>query len=114
MHVNDDAAVASIVAIQLALAYRNRFGEDVLVDLVGYRRYGHNEQDETAYTQPLMAERIARQPTVRELLARNLREEGVVTDAQVDTLDKKVETELKAAHERLKSSFGKSEIEAAY
>jgi len=113
IHVNADDAEASLAAIRLALAYRNRFGEDVLVDLVGYRRYGHNEQDEAAYTQPLMAERIARQPTVRELLARTLMEEGVVTEEQVDALDKKVETELKAAHERLKSSFGKSEIEAA-
>jgi 2-oxoglutarate dehydrogenase E1 component len=113
IHVNADDAEAAIAAVRLALAYRNRFGEDVLVDLVGYRRHGHNEQDEAAYTQPLMAERIARQPTVREQLARSLVEEGVMTAEQVDSLDKQVETTLKAAHEGLKSSFGKSEIEAS-
>ena len=66
-------------AIRLALAFRRRFGHDVVVDLVGYRRFGHNEQDEAAYTQPLMAERIAAHPTVRELYAAQLVEEGVVT-----------------------------------
>ena len=50
-----------------------RFGHDVVIDLVGYRRFGHNEQDEAAYTQPLMVEQIARHPTVRELYARAAR-----------------------------------------
>ena len=49
-------------ATRLAMAFRERFGHDVVVDLVGYRRFGHNEQDEPAYTQPLMAQAIAEQP----------------------------------------------------
>src|SRR5581483_9293143 len=56
IHVNADEPEDAITAIRLALAYRQRFGHDVLVDLVGYRRFGHNEQDEAAYTQPLMVE----------------------------------------------------------
>src|SRR5581483_11884927 len=72
VHVNADDPEAAISAIRLALAYRRRFGHDVVVDLVGYRRFGHNEQDEAAYTQPLMVERIQSQPTVRERYAARL------------------------------------------
>src|SRR5438034_10939587 len=66
IHVNADDPEAALSAVRLALAYRGEFGHDVVIDLVGYRRFGHNEQDEPAYTQPLMVERIDHQPTVRE------------------------------------------------
>ena len=55
------------------MAFRRRFCTDVVIDLVGYRRHGHNEQDEAAYTQPLMAARIEQQPSVREQYARAAR-----------------------------------------
>jgi 2-oxoglutarate dehydrogenase E1 component len=105
IHVNADDPEAAISAIRLALAFRQRFGHDVVVDLVGYRRFGHNEQDEPAYTQPLMAQIIANHPTVRELYAARLAEEGVVPAEEAEQLDKAVETELKAAHERLKEAI---------
>ena len=79
IHVNADDPEAAISAVRLALAFRRRFESDVVVDLVGYRRHGHNEQDEAAYTQPLMAAQVAEHATVRELFARRLIEEGVVT-----------------------------------
>ena len=73
VHVNADDPEAAIAAIRLALAYREEFGHDVVVDLVGYRRFGHNEQDEAAYTQPLQTERIVQQPPVRESYAQTAR-----------------------------------------
>lgn len=106
IHVNADDAEAAISAIRLALAYRSRFGQDVMVDLVGYRRHGHNEQDEPAYTQPLMAEKIANHPSVREQFAARLVEEGVVTSEEAETQEKEMLEELRSAHERLKASFG--------
>ena len=66
IHVNADDPEAAIGAVRLAIAFRRRFWTDLVIDLVGYRRHGHNEQDEAAYTQPLMAALIERQPTVRE------------------------------------------------
>jgi 2-oxoglutarate dehydrogenase E1 component len=106
IHVNADDAESALAAVRLALAYRRRFGHDVVVDLVGYRRHGHNEQDEAAYTQPLLAAAIAEHPTVRELYAQQLVEFGVVTQEQADQLARDVATELKAAHEALKETFG--------
>jgi 2-oxoglutarate dehydrogenase E1 component len=106
IHVNADDPEAAISAMRLALAYRSRFGHDVVVDLVGYRRHGHNEQDEAAYTQPLLAAAIAAHPTVRELYARALVEQGIVTQEQADELESDVLTQLKAAHEALKETFG--------
>jgi 2-oxoglutarate dehydrogenase E1 component len=106
VHVNADDPEAAVSAVRLALAYRRRFGNDVVVDLVGYRRFGHNEQDEAAYTQPLMVAAIEAHPTVRERFAAQLVEEGVVEGEETERLVERVQAELKAAHERLKSSFG--------
>ena len=65
IHVNADAVDACRSAVRLAMAFRERFGRDVLIDLVGYRRFGHNETDEPSYTQPLQVERIKAHPSVR-------------------------------------------------
>jgi 2-oxoglutarate dehydrogenase E1 component len=102
VHVNADDPEAAISAIRLAMAYRRRFGRDVVIDLVGYRRHGHNEQDEPAYTQPLMAARIERQPTVREQYAER------IGAADADALLAAAQQRLREAHEGLKTSFGES------
>jgi 2-oxoglutarate dehydrogenase E1 component len=109
IHVNADDPEAAISAIRLALAFRRRFGHDIVVDLVGYRRFGHNEQDEPAYTQPLMAQRIAEHPTVREQYAARLVEHGVLGAEDAKAFELRVETTLREAHERLRSTFGHEE-----
>ncbi len=105
VHVNADDPEAAIAAVRLALAYRKRFHHDVVVDLVGYRRLGHNEQDEPAYTQPLQAARIAEQPTAREQYAAQLVEEGVVTAEEAQAMVDRTIEELREAHERLKQAL---------
>jgi 2-oxoglutarate dehydrogenase E1 component len=108
IHVNADDPEAAISAIRLALAFRRRFCNDVVIDLVGYRRHGHNEQDEPAYTQPLMAMRIAAHPPVRAQFAQQLQDEGVVSQEAAESLVQQMQTVMRAAHERLKESFGAS------
>jgi 2-oxoglutarate dehydrogenase E1 component len=71
VHVNADDPEACLSAIRLAMMYREKFHADVVINLIGYRRHGHNEGDEPRYTQPLMYERIDNHPTVRELLPRH-------------------------------------------
>jgi 2-oxoglutarate dehydrogenase E1 component len=105
VHVNADDPEAAISAIRLAMAYRQEFGHDIVVDLIGYRRFGHNEQDEAAYTQPLMVAQIAAHPTVHTLYAAQLVEEGVVSAEQADAVFDEVQAELRAAHDRLKASI---------
>jgi 2-oxoglutarate dehydrogenase E1 component len=106
VHVNADDPEAAIAAVRLSMAYRRRFAQDVVIDLVGYRRFGHNEQDEAAYTQPLMVQQINAHPSVRELYEEQLIEEGVLTRAEADGFVSEVESVLRAAHDRLKASFG--------
>ncbi|MBI3977080.1 MAG: 2-oxoglutarate dehydrogenase E1 component, partial [Chloroflexi bacterium] len=86
VHVNADDPEACLAAARLAHAYRDRFHKDVLIDLVGYRRWGHNEGDEPSFTQPVLYARIARQPTVRELWARELERRGLVTAEEVQAM----------------------------
>jgi 2-oxoglutarate dehydrogenase E1 component len=105
VHVNADDPEAALAAIRLALAYREEFGHDAVIDLVGYRRFGHNEQDEPAYTQPLQAERIALQRPVRETYAARLVADGVLTADEADGLFEQTLTALREAHDRLKTSL---------
>ena len=86
VHVNADDPIACLEAARLAIAYRAQFKKDFLIDLIGYRRYGHNEGDEPSFTQPLMYERIQAHPTVRAQLAQELRQEGVVSAERAEAL----------------------------
>jgi 2-oxoglutarate dehydrogenase E1 component len=84
VHVNADDPEACIAAARLAFAYRAKFKRDFLIDLVGYRRYGHNEGDEPAFTQPVMYRKIAAQPTVRQQWAKALQSRGLVDAGRAD------------------------------
>jgi 2-oxoglutarate dehydrogenase E1 component len=106
VHVNADDPEAAVSAIRLALAYRAEFGHDFVIDLVGYRRFGHQEQDEASYTQPLMVEQIASQPTVRERYAERLVADGVVSAEESEALVAEVTAALRAAHDRLRAAIG--------
>ena len=102
IHVNADDVPACIAAVRLAFAFRQEFGHDVLIDLIGYRRFGHNEADEPAYTQPEMYQVIKKHPPVRELFARQLIEQGVVTEQESTELTDHVWEVLTEAHQELK------------
>jgi 2-oxoglutarate dehydrogenase E1 component len=102
VHVNSDDPEACVEAARLAFAYRERFQRDFLIDLIGYRRYGHNEGDEPAFTQPLMYQKIASHPTVREIWARTLETRGEIQPAAADAIAKKYSDELQGVMDALK------------
>ena len=86
LHVNGDDPEAVYFATKLALDYRMEFGKDVVLDLVCYRRRGHNEADEPSGTQPLMYQKIKAHKTTREIYAAKLSDEGVLTQQEVQAL----------------------------
>ncbi|HEY7355534.1 MAG TPA: 2-oxoglutarate dehydrogenase E1 component [Ktedonobacterales bacterium] len=88
IHVNADDPEACLTATRLACAWRSRFHKDILVELVGYRRWGHNEGDEPAFTQPQMYEVIRAHPTTRALYAQKLEQEGVIERDEAEALMK--------------------------
>ena len=102
VHVNADDPEACVEAARIAIAYRERFQRDFIIDLIGYRRHGHNEGDEPAFTQPLMYQRIAGHPTVREIWARTLAERGVVAPEQAEALNSTALADLQAVMDALK------------
>jgi len=104
VHVNADDPEACLATVRLAMAYRARFRDDFVIDLVGYRRHGHNEGDEPAYTQPLQSRRIAEHPTVRAIYADRLLSENVVTREEVDAMRSAVLDTLRQAQDRLRGS----------
>ena len=105
IHVNADDVPACMSAVRLAFAFRQEFGHDVLIDLIGYRRFGHNESDEPAYTQPEMYAKIKGKKRVSELWAERLIAEEVVTREEVDKLGQSVWDNLTLRHQRLKTKI---------
>ncbi|MEO6415864.1 MAG: 2-oxoglutarate dehydrogenase E1 component, partial [Gemmatimonadaceae bacterium] len=102
LHVNGDDAEACIASVWLGLAYRERFGKDFLIDLVGYRRQGHNEADEPVYTQPMLYAAIKAHPTTRELWGQRLTTEGVIEPGATERLDAEVQAQFEVVHARVK------------
>jgi 2-oxoglutarate decarboxylase len=105
IHVNADDVGACISAVRLAFAFRQEFGHDVLIDLIGYRRFGHNEADEPAYTQPEMYQAIKKHPPVRELFARQLIDQGVLSEQESTEMTDNVWALLTEEHQKLKAKI---------
>ena len=109
IHVNADDVAGCISAVRLAFAFRQEFGHDVVIDLIGYRRFGHNEADEPAYTQPEMYAKIKSKKRVTELWAEKLVETGVVTQEEVEAQRQAVWDRLTELHQRLKAQIKAAE-----
>jgi len=102
-HVNGDDVEAVIHVCRIATEFRNEFRKDVVIDMWCYRRFGHNEGDEPAFTQPLMYKAIAEHPTVRQIYANQLVAEGVIEEAQGEALVERVRERLEQDFEASKS-----------
>jgi 2-oxoglutarate dehydrogenase E1 component len=111
IHVNADDVEACTAATRLAMAYRERWARDVVIDVIGYRRFGHNETDEPAYTQPTMAAKIKSHPPVSEIYTRKLVEEGVVGEEEVKTASEHRREEMSAALKDLREKMEAGEYE---
>ena len=111
IHVNADDVEACIASVRLAMGYREKFERDVVIDLIGYRRYGHNETDEAAYTQPKMAAEIKQHPPVSEIYAGKLVKDGVVSaeDVERDTAERR--DELSAGLKQLRQKIEAGDYE---
>ena len=111
VHVNADDVEACSAAIRLAMAYRERWGRDIVIDVIGYRRYGHNETDEPAYTQPAIAAKIKAHPPVSEIYAEKLIGEGTVEREEVERLHAARHEEMSAALKDLRRKMELGEYE---
>jgi len=97
LHVNGHDPEAVAQAAIFALNYRNKYGDDVIIDLLCFRKYGHNEGDEPSYTQPLMYKKIRSMKSVREVYERELTKSGVLTQDEINDLTKEYLDELETA-----------------
>jgi 2-oxoglutarate dehydrogenase E1 component len=105
-HVNGDDPEAVVFVTRQALAYRERFRKDVVIDLVCYRRLGHNEADEPAATQPVMYAKIRQHPTTRQLYANLLVEQGVLAAADADAMLEEYRAGLDAGQSQVRAALG--------
>ena len=108
-HVNGDDPEAVVRVMELALEYRQRFGKDVVVDMYCYRRHGHNESDEPAFTQPTLYQKIKDHPTVCEIYSRKLIENNVLTSEEVQKIRDLRQGDLQHFYEKQKEMEKKGE-----
>ncbi len=111
IHVNADDVEACISAVRLAFAFRQEFGHDVLIDLIGYRRWGHNEADEPAYTQPEMSAKIKAKRPARDLYADALVSQSVITQEEGEALAQEIWDDLSRRHRELKERLASAGAE---
>lgn len=108
-HVHGENPEAAAYVVDLALDYRQRFGRDVVLEIICYRRQGHNEGDEPYFTQPLMYEKIKQRPTMSDLYARQLLDEGIAPqeiDRQAESIQQRLEQAAARKHQQLEIGYG--------
>ncbi|MDQ0217874.1 2-oxoglutarate dehydrogenase E1 component [Peribacillus cavernae] len=101
VHVNADDLEACLAAVSLAHQYRTKFKKDFLIDLIGYRRFGHNEMDEPLVTQPQMYALVHKHRTVKEIYAERLLQAGEITKEEIAAIEEQVETRLSEAYNKV-------------
>ncbi|MRF36813.1 2-oxoglutarate dehydrogenase E1 component, partial [Staphylococcus sp. KY49P] len=101
MHVNADNVEATIEAIEIAMAFRKEFHKDVVIDLVGYRRYGHNEMDEPSITNPLPYHEIRKHESVEILYGKQLVSENIISEDEMNNIIDEVQKTLRTAHDKI-------------
>ena len=111
-HVNGDDPDAVVRVSELALRFRHEFGRDVVIDLVCYRRHGHNEGDDPAFTQPILYSKIKDRPPVRKLYTDRLCAESIITQAEGDEIASRFRDVLSSAHNRAKRRNPTLEVQA--
>jgi 2-oxoglutarate dehydrogenase E1 component len=113
IHVNADDPEACLTAARLAYGWRSRFHKDILVELVGYRRWGHNEGDEPAFTQPRLYEVIRAHPTVRALYAQKLEQDGVLAQHDAEAMVKALQERLDKAKREAEQGHVQADVTEA-
>jgi 2-oxoglutarate decarboxylase len=111
IHVNADDVEACVAAVRLSMAYRERWGRDIVIDVIGYRRYGHNETDEAAYTQPALAAKIKAHPPLNQVYAEQLVKEGVIQADEVESEAGDQRRQLSEIHKELRKKIESGEYE---
>jgi len=108
VHVNADDPEACVAAVRLASAYRNLFKKDFVIDMIGYRRHGHNEMDDPETTQPIVYSKVRNHPTVHNIYAKRLIHEKVIVQGDVKALNAEAESNLQSAYDSMKEGKHKS------
>jgi 2-oxoglutarate dehydrogenase E1 component len=108
-HINGDDPEAAFRVLRIALDYRQEFNKDVVLDVIGFRRLGHNEGDEPSYTQPLMYARVKAHPGVRAVYAQRLVSEGVVAEEEVEQMTREAVERYERSHARAREIVAQKE-----
>ncbi|MCA9521559.1 MAG: 2-oxoglutarate dehydrogenase E1 component [Myxococcales bacterium] len=111
-HVNGEDPEAVVHVVELALRYRQRYNSDVIVDMLCYRKHGHNESDEPRFTQPVMYKAIQSRPSVRELYEASLKRDGVLSQSEIDAMIESTRARLQGDFDAVKQNRPVLEVHA--
>jgi 2-oxoglutarate dehydrogenase E1 component len=110
-HVNGDSPQAAIRVVQVAFDYRQKFGKDVVIDMICYRRHGHNEGDDPSYTQPILYRKIKDHPSTAKQYGERLVREGVLTVEELDAMKRSISERLEQAYDAVQKKAEAFEVQ---